>query len=59
MAKLILLGIVIFTTLAPIAYATRSRPERSLRTIQLLTVLAAFVWAVACRHYYPGYVFAE
>ena len=59
MAKLILLGIVFFTTLVPIACATRSHPERSLRTIQILTVLAAFAWAVACRHYYPGYVFAE
>ncbi|MGH7435608.1 MAG: hypothetical protein ACRENE_08030 [Polyangiaceae bacterium] len=59
MAKLIVLGIVLFTALAPIPYATRSHPRRNLRTIQVLTVLAVFAWAVACRHYYPGYVFAE
>ncbi len=59
MAKLILIGIVFFTALVPMAYAKRNGPERNLRTVQILTVLAAFAWALACRHCYPRYVFAE
>lgn len=59
MAKLILLGIVFFTALLPVWYARRDRPERNLRTIQLLTLVAAFFWAVACRNCYTRLVFAE
>lgn len=59
MAKLILLGIVLFTALLPIWYAKRAAPEKNLRTIQLLTLVAAFFWAVACRNCYTRYVFIE
>ncbi len=59
MAKLILLAIVLFTTFVPVAYARRERPDRALRTVQILTVAAAFLWALACRSCYPRYVFIE
>jgi hypothetical protein len=58
-AKLILLAIVMFTALFPVALATRKKPERALRTIHILTVLAVVVWAYACRSCYPRYVFIE
>jgi RsiW-degrading membrane proteinase PrsW (M82 family) len=58
-AKLFLLSIIIFTTLIPIMVRTRPNPRRAVRSIQIMTVIAVFLWAYACRSCYPQYVFIE
>jgi hypothetical protein len=57
--KLILLSIVLFTAGFPILLARRPAPRRAIRMIPLLTVVAAFLWAYACRRWYPQLVFVE
>ncbi|MGD0675888.1 MAG: hypothetical protein ABSC94_10745 [Polyangiaceae bacterium] len=56
MSKLILLGLVMFTAIAPILVSTGQSSKRRLRTVQVLTFLLAFVWAYACRVWYPSLV---
>lgn len=53
MAKLILLGILLYMTVIPVALAKRASPKRTMRTIQILTFIGVILWALACRHYYP------
>jgi hypothetical protein len=59
MAKLIPLSIVLFMAIVPIALATRPAPRRTLRIIQILTLVAVLLWALACRRWYPELVPAE
>jgi hypothetical protein len=58
-AKLILLGIVIYMTIVPATLAGRPGPRRTLKMIQWLTFVAVFVWALACRRCYPQLVPVE
>jgi hypothetical protein len=53
MAKLILLGILIYMTIIPLALARKPSPKRTMRTLQILTFIGVIIWALACRHYYP------
>jgi hypothetical protein len=45
--------------IVPIALATRPAPRRTLRIIQILTLVAVLLWALACRRWYPELVPAE
>lgn len=56
MPKLILLSILLFTVGVPIVMAKRPAPHRSLRALQLWTVVAALAWAYACLTWYPQLV---
>ncbi len=56
MAKLILLSIVLFTSILPALLSTSRSPEKAMRLIQILTVIAALIWAYACRVWYPQLV---
>jgi hypothetical protein len=58
-AKLILLSIVLFTAGVPIMLSGRPAPRRTIRTIQFLTLVAAVLWAYACRAWYPQLVTIE
>jgi hypothetical protein len=53
MAKLIILSIIFFTVGVPIAMSTRPAPRRTVRTIQILTVVYIFIWAYMCLNWYP------
>ena len=55
----ILLSIVLFTAAFPIILAGRPAPRRAIRMIPFLTVIAAFLWAYACRVWYPQLVTVE
>jgi hypothetical protein len=59
LAKLILLSIVLFMSLVPVAVSTTKAPKRTLRIVQVLTLLAVFAWALACRECYPSLVPVE
>lgn len=59
MSKLILLSIILFTVIVPIAMSKRSSPKRTLRSIQIATFVATWVWAYACRVWYPQLVTFE
>ena len=59
MEKLILLFSVLFTASLPIVLCTRKKPLGTLRMIQVSTVIVAFLWAIACRVWYPQLVFPE
>lgn len=59
MEKLILLSIVLFTGAFPIMLAGRPSPRRAIRIVHILTVVAAFLWAYACRTWYPQLVTVE
>jgi hypothetical protein len=56
MAKLILLSIMIYMTVLPVAVAQRPSPKRTLRNVQILTFVGVVLWALACRKYYPELV---
>ena len=59
MAKLILLAIVLFTSVLPLVESSSANPRRTIRRIQILTALGVFVWAYACRTWYPQLVHVE
>jgi hypothetical protein len=59
LAKLILLGIVFFTSIVPLAASSSTNARRTIRRIQIWTVVAVFVWAYACRVWYPQLVFVK
>ena len=59
MASLIPLSIVFFMAIVPIALATRPAPRRTLRVIQVLTLVAVLLWALACRRWYPQLIPVE
>jgi hypothetical protein len=59
MAKLILLSIMIYMTVVPVMVSQRPSPKRTLRAIQILTLLGVLLWALACRKYYPELVPVE
>jgi hypothetical protein len=56
MAKLILLLLILFSTLVPIFAAGTKTPKKTLRTVQIATVIMTFVWAYLCVTYYPTMV---
>jgi hypothetical protein len=57
MAKLILLLMTIFSTLVPLFAASSKKPaKRTLRSLQIATVVVTFVWAYLCLTYYPQLV---
>jgi hypothetical protein len=53
MAKLILLSIILFSVVVPIAFARTKSPKRTLRGIQIATVISVAVWAFMCLTWYP------
>jgi RsiW-degrading membrane proteinase PrsW (M82 family) len=57
--KLILLSIVLFTAGFPIILSRHPVPRRAIRLLPFLTVIAAFLWAYACRRWYPQLVSVE
>ena len=59
MVSLIPLSIVLFMAIVPIALATRPAPRRTLRVLQVLTLVAVLLWALACRRWYPQLIPAE
>jgi hypothetical protein len=59
MEKLIVLSIVLFTAIVPLALASSKAPKRTIRRIQIWSLVAAFVWAYACRTWYPQLVPVE
>ena len=56
MAKLIVLSIIFFTVGVPIAMSTRPAPRRTVRLIQILSVVWIFTWAYMCLTWYPQIV---
>ena len=56
MAKLILLGIVLFTTILPLLASSSSNPRRAVKWIQIVTFVAVLIWAYFCRTWYPALV---
>jgi hypothetical protein len=56
MAKLILLLVILFSVLVPVALCTRPSPRRVLRTIQILTFGVVLLWGYLCLTYYPQLV---
>jgi hypothetical protein len=58
-SKLILLGMVLFTSILPLWLSPTANPQRTLRRIQVWTFVATFVWAYACRTIYPDLVHVE
>ena len=56
MSKLIILSILLFMSIFPIAMARRPSPKRTVRTIQIVTLFAVLTWAFVCRIWYPQLV---
>ena len=56
MPKLILLGIVLFTSILPVAVSSSKNPKRAVRRIQMMTGIAVCIWAYLCRNWYPDLV---
>ena len=56
MIKAIPLSIVIASIALPMWFATRPRPRRSLRRLQLTMVAVTLLWVFLCIHVYPQYV---
>jgi hypothetical protein len=56
LAKLILLAIVLFTSIVPMMASSTANPRRTVRRLQIWTLVAVFVWAYACRRWYPEIV---
>jgi hypothetical protein len=55
MAKLLLLGIVLFTAILPVLFVSSRSPKRALRTIQILCFLGVVFWSYLARVWYPIY----
>ena len=56
MAKLILLSIVLVTVTIPMILSTRKSPKRTLRTIQIISLVFVVIWAWMCLTIYPQLV---
>ena len=56
MAKLILLSIVLVTVAIPMILATRKSPKKTLRTIQIISLVFVCIWAWMCLTIYPQIV---
>lgn len=56
MAKLILLSIVLVTVTVPMLLSTRKSPKRTLRTIQIISLVFVVIWAWMCLTIYPQLV---
>lgn len=55
MAKLLLLGIVLYSAIMPLLLSKTSSPKRTLRKIWLLHVLGVMVWSYLALRLYPVY----
>lgn len=53
MGKLILLLLILFSTLVPLLLAGSKTPKRTMRKLQIATVVMTFVWAYMCLAYIP------
>jgi hypothetical protein len=56
MASLILLALILFSVLVPIGVSKTKSPRKTLRRVQIATVVVAFVWAYLALTYYPQLV---
>jgi hypothetical protein len=56
MAKLVLLLVILFSTLVPLFASGARSPRRSVKKVQLGTIVMVFVWAYLCLTYYPANV---
>jgi hypothetical protein len=56
MASLILLSLILFSVLVPVGMSKTKSPRKTLRRIQIATVVVAFVWAYLALTYYPQLV---
>jgi hypothetical protein len=59
MVKGIPVFIVLVSLVLPIVLASRAKPKKQLRTLQLTIAALAFLWAILCVYVYPRYVFPE
>jgi len=57
--KLILLGIVLFTSILPVTLTASKNPRRAVKRIQIMTGIAVCIWAYLCRNWYPDLVPVE
>jgi uncharacterized membrane protein len=56
LAKALLLGIVWFTAIVPLALATARNPKRALRTVCIISLLGIAFWSYLALVRYPIYV---
>ncbi|MDB4993421.1 MAG: hypothetical protein JWM74_853 [Myxococcaceae bacterium] len=56
MAKLILLSVILFSVIVPIVFAKTKSPKRTLRGIQIATLVSVAIWAFLCLTFYPAMV---
>lgn len=56
MASLILLALILFSVLVPVGVSTTKSPRKTLRRVQIATVVVAFLWAYLALMYYPQLV---
>jgi hypothetical protein len=56
---LVPLSIVIASVVVPMIFATRPRPKRALRSLQITIAALALLWALLNLYVYPRYVFPE
>jgi hypothetical protein len=57
--QLIPLSIVIASVVVPMIFATRPRPKRAVRSLQITIVALALLWALLNLYAYPRYVVPE
>ena len=56
MAKLLLLGIVLYSAIVPLLFATTSAPKRAVRNLWILHLIGVVVWSYLALVKYPIYV---
>jgi hypothetical protein len=56
MASLILLSLILFSVIVPVALSTTKSPRNTLRKIQMATLIAVGIWAYLALTYYPQLV---
>jgi hypothetical protein len=56
---LIPLSIVIASVIVPMIFATRPRPQKAVRQLQITIAALALLWALLNLYVYPRYVFPE
>jgi hypothetical protein len=55
LAKILLLGIVWYSAILPLFFATSRAPKRALRNVCILSVLGIVVWSYLALVKYPVY----
>jgi hypothetical protein len=56
MASLILLSLILFSVIVPVAVSTTKSPRKTVRKVQIATVFAVCIWAYLALTYYPQIV---